>query len=52
MTNSPNTKICSESELYKPAVKTRSIDDVPMLGSRLSAIKWMIFSAQIAEEVT
>jgi hypothetical protein len=38
-----NTKICSRKE-YKPMVKTRSIDDVPMLGSRFGATKWMIFN--------
>jgi multidrug efflux pump subunit AcrB len=30
--------------VYKPMVKTRSIDDVPMLGITLWSDKWMIFN--------
>jgi multidrug efflux pump subunit AcrB len=52
MTNSPNTKICSR-KVYKPMVKTRSIDDVPMLGITLWSDKMDDFQLrQIAEEVT
>jgi hypothetical protein len=32
-------------ECTKPMVKTRSIDDVPMLGITLELIKWTIFIA-------
>jgi multidrug efflux pump subunit AcrB len=38
--------------VYKPMVKTRSIDDVPMLGITLWSDKMDDFQSQIAEEVT
>jgi multidrug efflux pump subunit AcrB len=52
MTNSPNTKICSRKECITYG-KTRSIDDVPMLGITLWSDKMDDFQLrQIAEEVT